>query len=86
MCPRVFVTQVVDIAGRNEREPGALGQAREQGVDPRLRLEPRVPDLDVGLVATEDLDELATSLGRLPGVDAVLYDVTNKPPATIELE
>jgi len=32
------------------------------------------------------LEELAAALGRLPGVDAVLYDVTNKPPATIELE
>jgi GMP synthase (glutamine-hydrolysing) len=30
--------------------------------------------------------ELAQALGALPGVDAVLYDVTNKPPATIELE
>ena len=32
------------------------------------------------------VEELAASLGRLPHVDAVLYDVTNKPPATIELE
>ena len=32
------------------------------------------------------LEELATSLAALPPVDAVLYDVTNKPPATIELE
>ena len=32
------------------------------------------------------VDELATSLGGLAPVDAVLYDVTNKPPATIELE
>ena len=32
------------------------------------------------------VDDLATSLAALPGVDAVLYDVTNKPPATIELE
>ena len=31
------------------------------------------------------VDDLATSLAALPAVDAVLYDVTNKPPATIEL-
>jgi GMP synthase (glutamine-hydrolysing) len=32
------------------------------------------------------VDDLAAALGRLEHVDAVLYDVTNKPPATIELE
>jgi len=32
------------------------------------------------------VDDLATSLAALPPVDAVLYDVSNKPPATIELE
>jgi GMP synthase (glutamine-hydrolysing) len=32
------------------------------------------------------VDELAASLAHLDRVDAVLYDVTNKPPATIELE
>jgi GMP synthase (glutamine-hydrolysing) len=32
------------------------------------------------------VDELAAALGQLERVDAVLYDVTNKPPATIELE
>jgi GMP synthase PP-ATPase subunit len=32
------------------------------------------------------VDELAAALASLPSVDAVLYDVTNKPPATIELE
>ncbi len=32
------------------------------------------------------VDEIAATLAALPLVDAVLYDVTNKPPATIELE
>jgi len=32
------------------------------------------------------MTELARALGELDRVDAVLYDVTNKPPATIELE
>lgn len=32
------------------------------------------------------VDEIAAGLARLSRVDAVLYDVTNKPPATIELE
>ena len=41
---------------------------------------------DFARLASDVLAELAASLGRLPGVDAVLYDVTNKPPATIELE
>jgi GMP synthase (glutamine-hydrolysing) len=32
------------------------------------------------------VQEIARALGNLERVDAVLYDVTNKPPATIELE
>ena len=32
------------------------------------------------------IDEIAAALAQLERVDAVLYDVTNKPPATIELE
>lgn len=32
------------------------------------------------------VDEITAALAGLPCIDAVLYDVTNKPPATIELE
>ncbi|HEX6209499.1 MAG TPA: glutamine-hydrolyzing GMP synthase [Methylomirabilota bacterium] len=32
------------------------------------------------------VDEIAAALASLDHIDAVLYDVTNKPPATIELE
>ena len=41
---------------------------------------------DFGRLPVPVVDDLATSLAALPAVDAVLYDVTNKPPATIELE
>jgi GMP synthase (glutamine-hydrolysing) len=41
---------------------------------------------DFGRLPAPVVDDLATSLAALPAVDAVLYDVTNKPPATIELE
>jgi GMP synthase (glutamine-hydrolysing) len=41
---------------------------------------------DFGRLPATVVDDLATSLAALPKVDAVLYDVTNKPPATIELE
>jgi GMP synthase (glutamine-hydrolysing) len=34
----------------------------------------------------DDLRRIANRLLALPGLDAVLYDVTNKPPATIEWE
>ncbi len=57
MCARVFVEQVVHVAGRDERQAGALGELRQLRVDPRLLGEPRVLDLDVGRVAPEDLDE-----------------------------
>ena len=40
---------------------------------------------DFARVPAAVVDELARRW-NLPRVDAVLYDVTNKPPATIELE
>ena len=57
MGARVLVQEVVDVAGRDERQPGRLGELRELRVDPLLRLEAGVLDLDVGLVPAEDLDE-----------------------------
>ena len=57
MRARVLVAEVVDVAGGDERQPGRLGELRELRVDPLLRLEPGVLDLDVGRVAAEDLDE-----------------------------
>jgi len=41
---------------------------------------------DFGRLPATVVDEIAATLASLPAVDAVLYDVTNKPPATIELE
>ena len=57
MCARVFMEQVVHVAGRDERKPRALRELRELRVDPRLLGQPRVLDLDVGRLAAEDLDE-----------------------------
>ena len=41
---------------------------------------------DFARVPAPVVDEITAALASLPSVDAVLYDVTNKPPATIELE
>ena len=35
MRARVLVQEVVDVAGRDERQAGAVRHAREQRVDPR---------------------------------------------------
>lgn len=53
----VLVEEVVDVARCDERQPGCLRELRELRVDPQLRLEAGVLDLDVGRVAAEDLDE-----------------------------
>ncbi len=52
---RVRVVQVVDVAGGDERKPRLLGELRELRVDARLLLEAGVLDLDVDVVAPEDL-------------------------------
>jgi hypothetical protein len=54
---RVLVKQVVDVAGRDQRQPGRAGQLRELRVDPLLDLETGVLDLDVGRLLAEDLRE-----------------------------
>ena len=52
---RVLVQEVVDVAGRDERQLPLFGERDEVRVDPRLRLEVRVLELDVDVVAAEDL-------------------------------
>ena len=52
---RVLVAQVVDVAGRDERQVPARGQVDELRVDPLLHLEMRVLELDVDVVGAEDL-------------------------------
>ena len=54
---RVFVPEVVHVAGRDERQARLARELRQAGVDPRLDLEARVLHLDVGRVAPEDLRE-----------------------------
>jgi hypothetical protein len=67
VCARVFMKQVVDVAGRHERQPGALRKLREERVDPRLLGEPRVLDLDIGAVLAKDLHQLV-EVGRRVGL------------------
>ena len=66
--PRVLVAEVVDVAGRDERDAGARGKIDELRVERLLHLEPRILELDVGLLAAEDVHEpleLRLGLGRL---------------------
>ena len=64
---RVLVPQVVDVAGRDERQPGLGRELRQERVDPRLDVEARVLDLDVGRVAPEDLREPVEVGARVVG-------------------
>ena len=55
--PRVLVAQVVDVAGRDERDARRSGERDEPGVDLLLDRQPGVLELDVDGVPAEDLDE-----------------------------
>src|SRR2546427_5424848 len=57
----------MDVAGRDEPEPCALRQLREQRIDALLRLEVGVLHLDVGRVLAEDLNEPVELGSRVGG-------------------
>ena len=54
---RILVAQVVDVARRHERDPGARRELDELRVDLLLDREPGVLELDEGRVAAEDVGE-----------------------------
>ena len=78
MRARVLVLQVVDVAGRDEPEPGSFGHLRKQRVNSLLRLEVRVLHLDVGRVLAEDLDE-PVELGSRVGGPGLLERLADPP-------
>ncbi len=57
MRQRVLAPEVVDVAGGNERHLLSTGQLDEVRVDPLLHVETGVLQLDVDVVAPEDLGE-----------------------------
>jgi hypothetical protein len=64
---RVLVAEVVDVAGRDGGQPPLRGELDELRVDPLLDVEVRVLELDVDVVAAEDLLEpleLRLGVGR----------------------
>src|SRR4029453_13939649 len=58
------MVQVVNVAGRDEREAGLLGELRELWVDPRLLLESGVLDLDLDVFPAENLGQGGGGWGR----------------------
>ncbi len=54
---RIVRVEVVDVARRDEREAGLLGEGYQLRIDLLLLREPRILDLDVRRVTPEDLDE-----------------------------
>ena len=57
MRARVFVAEVVHVAGDDGRQAALLGELREQRVDALLHVEVRVLHLDVDVVLAEDRRE-----------------------------
>ena len=45
-----------------------------------------VMTVDFAKLPREVVQEMADAIGAVPGIDAVFYDVTNKPPATVQWE
>jgi hypothetical protein len=68
---RVRVVEVVDVAGRDEREPRSLREPGEERVEPLLGFQARVLDLDVRVGRREDLDE-PVEVGRRVGLAGLL--------------
>src|SRR4029079_19214434 len=63
----VLVPQVVNVAGRDQRQAGLARELLQRRVDLRLDVKPRVLDLDVGRVAPEDLREPVEVGARVAG-------------------
>jgi hypothetical protein len=61
----VGLREVVDVARRDERQVGLGGELGELGIDALLHLEPGVLQLDVGVVAAEDLREPVEVVARV---------------------
>ena len=72
--------QVVDVAGAHERQARVARQRRERRVDGRLDVDAAVLELDVDVVAAEDLDEPVDLAARaaLVAVHERLADATGQ--------
>ncbi len=81
MGPRVLVAEVVDIAGDDGRQPRRRGELVELRQDPLLDREVRVLELDVDVVAAEDLRE-PVEFGARVGHPSLLERLADPPRET----